>query len=142
MDYSTFSKPKMWANVVGGIVCYVMFAYELYVRLEQNSNAVSSILFLFLALNCTFRVFSYFKLNRMKKRMDDESQIIRAERRQGIIITIVSDATGMLCLLVYLIHSVLIKGPKALDIFCAFCAICFGVILVQCIQNLKRFDRL
>ena len=74
--------------------------------------------------------------------MDDESQIIRAERRQGIIITIFSNATGMLCLLVYLIHSILIKGPKALDIFCAFCAICFGVILVQSIQNLKRFDRL
>lgn len=142
MDYSTFSKPKMWANVVGGIVCYVMFAYELYVCLEQNSNAVSSIVFLFIALNCTFRVFSYFKLNRMKKRMDDESQIIRAERRQGIIITIFSNATGMLCLLVYLIHSVHIKDPMALDIFCAFCAICFGVILVQSIQNLKRFDRL
>ena len=142
MDYSSFSKPKMWANVVGGVICYVMFAYELYACLEQNTNALGSILFLFLALNCTFRVFSYVKLSRMKKRFEDEKQIIKAGHRQSIIITIFSNATCMLCLLVFLIRSIAIKGPKALDIFFALCIIFFGLILFRTIQNLKRFDRL
>ena len=141
MDYSTFSKPKLWANVVAGVICYVMFAYELYARLEHNSRAISSFIFLFFALNCTFRVFSYVKLNRMRKRLEDERQFIKAERRQSILITIFSNATGMLCMLVFMIQLIVIKGPKALDIFSAFCAVCFGVILVQTIQNLKRFDR-
>ena len=141
MDYNSFTKPKMWANVVGGVLCYVMFAYELYACLEHDTNAMSAILFLFLAINCTFRVFSYVKLDRMKKGMDDEIQIIRAERRQGMIITIFSNATWTLCMLVYLIHSLVVKGPKALDLFLAFCVICFGVILYQTIQNLRRFDR-
>lgn len=141
MDYSTFSKPKLWANVVAGVICYVMFAYELCARLEHNSRVISSFLFLFFALNCTFRVFSYVKLNRMRKRLEDESQFIKAERRQSILITIFSNATGMLCMLVFMIQSIVIKGPKALDILFAFCAVCFGVILVQTIQNLKRFDR-
>ena len=35
MDYKTFSKPKMWANVAGGIICYIMFVYELGARSER-----------------------------------------------------------------------------------------------------------
>ena len=142
MDYSTFSKPKMWANVVGGIICYIMFAYELYARLINDSSIISSLLFLFLAVNCTFRVFSYAKLNSIKKSMANDSLFVKAERRQGIIITIFSNATAMLCLLVFLIRNITIKGSEAFDAFLGICAICFGVILVQTIQNLKRFDKL
>ncbi len=139
MDYRTFSKPKMWASVAGGIICYIMFAYELFARLVNDS----SLLFLFLAVNCTFRVFSYAKLNRIKKSMANDSQFVKAERRQSIIINIFSNATAVLCLLVFLIHHITIKGTSvAFDAFLGICAICFSVILVQSIQNLKRFDRL
>ena len=140
MDYRTFSKPKVWANVAGGVICYIMFAYELYARLKNDSSIISSLLFLFLAVNCTFRVFSYVKLNNIKKSTTNDSQFVKAEHRQSIIINIFSDATAVLCMLVYLIHSITIKGSVAFCAFLVFCAICFSVILVQSIQNLKRFD--
>lgn len=143
MDYSTFSKPKMWANVAGGIICYLMFAYELYARIMNDSSIISSLLFLFLAVNCTFRVFSYAKLNRIKKSLANDSQFVKAERRQSILINIFSNATAVLGLLAFLIHYILIKGSSvAFDAFLGICAICFTVILVQSVQNLKRFDRL
>lgn len=141
MDYYTYSKPKMWANVIGAVLLYVLFAYELHSRLTGHSKGIGYLLFLILAVNCTFRVFAYAKLKRLEKSITDEHQLIRAERRQGLIITLFSNATAMLGLLLFLIHSILIKGPAALDIFFLFCAICFGGILILTIQNLKRFDK-
>ena len=141
MDYYTYSKPKMWANVISGVLLYVLFAYELHSRLTGHSKGIGYLLFLILAVNCTFRVFAYAKLKRLEKSITDEHQLIRAERRQGLIITLFSNATAMLGLLVFMIHSILIKGPAALDIFFLFCAVCFGGILVLTIQNLRRLDK-
>ena len=60
-----------------------------------------------------------------------------------VYITAASSAAPVLCLLVFLIHHITIKGSLvAFDAFLGICAICFSVILVQSIQNLKRFDRL
>ena len=141
MDYYTYSKPKLWANVICAVLLYVLFAYELHSRLTGHSKGVGYLLFLILAVNCTFRVFAYAKLKRLEKSITDERQLIHAERRQGLIITLFSNATAMLGLLVFMIHSILIKGPAALDIFFLFCAVCFGGILVLTIQNLRRLDK-
>ena len=141
MDYYSYSKPKMWANVICAALLYVLFAYELHSRLTGHSKGIGYLLFLILAVNCTFRVFAYAKLKRLEKSITDEHQLIRAERRQGLIITLFSNATAMLGLLLFLIHSILIKGPAALDIFFLFCAVCFGGILVLTIQNLRRLDK-
>ena len=134
MDYYTYTKPKLWANVICAALLYVLFAYELHSRLTGHSKGI-------LAVNCTFRVFAYAKLKRLEKSITDERQLIHAERRQGLIITLFSNATAMLGLLVFMIHSILIKGPAALDIFFLFCAVCFGGILVLTIQNLRRLDK-
>ena len=141
MDYYTYTKPKLWANVICAALLYVLFAYELHSRLTGHSKGIGYLLFLILAVNCTFRVFAYAKLKRLEKSITDERQLIRAERRQGLIITLFSNATAMLGLLVFMIHSILIKGPAALDIFFLFCAVCFGGILVLTIQNLRRLDK-
>ena len=141
MDYYTYSKPKLWANVICAALLYVLFAYELHSRLTGHSKGIGYLLFLILAVNCTFRVFAYAKLKRLEKSITDERQLIHAERRQGLIITLFSNATAMLGLLVFMIHSILIKGPAALDIFFLFCAVCFGGILVLTIQNLRRLDK-
>ena len=109
MDYYTYTKPKLWANVICAALLYVLFAYA--------------------------------KLKRLEKSITDERQLIHAERRQGLIITLFSNATAMLGLLLFLIHSLLIKGPAALDVFFLFCAVCFGGILILTIQNLRRLDR-
>lgn len=141
MDYYTYTKPKLWANVICAALLYVLFAYELHSRLTGHSKGIGYLLFLILAVNCTFRVFAYAKLKRLEKSITDEHQLIRAERRQDLIITLFSNATAMLGLLLFLIHSILIKGPAALDIFFLFCAVCFGGILVLTIQNLRRLDK-
>lgn len=141
MDYSTYTKPKMWANVIGAVLLYVLFAYELHSRLTGHYKGISYLLFLFLAVNCTYRVFAYAKLNRLEKSITDEREFIRAERRQNLVITMVSQATALLVLLIFLIHSLIIKGPAALDIFFLFCAVCFGGILILTIQNLRRLDK-
>ena len=141
MDYYTYTKPKLWANVISGVLLYVLFAYELHSRLTGHSKGIGYLLFLILAVNCTFRVFAYAKLKRLEKSITDEHQLIRAERRQGLIITLFSNATALLGLLLFLIHSILIKGPAALDIFILFCACCFGGILILTIQNLRRLDK-
>lgn len=141
MDYYTYSKPKMWANVIGAVLLYVLFAYELHSRLTGHSKGIGYLLFLILAVNCTFRVFAYAKLKRLEKSITDERQLIHAERRQGLIITLFSNATAMLGLLLFLIHAILIKGPAALDIFFLCCAIAFGGILILTFRNLKRFDK-
>ena len=140
MDYYSYTKPKMWANVIGAVLLYVLFAYELHSRLTGHSKGIGYLLFLILAVNCTFRVFAYAKLKRLEKSITDERQLIHAERRQGLIITLFSNATAMLGLLLFLIHSILIKGPAALDIFFLFCAVCFGGILILTFQNLRRLD--
>ena len=141
MDYYTYSKPKLWANVICAALLYVLFAYELHSRLTGHSKGIGYLLFLILAVNCTFRVFAYAKLKRLEKSITDERQLIHAERRQGLIITLFSNATALLGLLLFLIHSILIKGPAALDIFFLFCAVCFGGILILTIQNLRRLDK-
>ena len=141
MDYYSYSKPKLWANVICAALLYVLFAYELHSRLTGHSKGIGYLLFLILAVNCTFRVFAYAKLKRLEKSITDERQLIHAERRQGLIITLFSNATAMLGLLLLLIHSILINGPAALDIFFLFCAICFGGILILTIQNLRRLDK-
>lgn len=141
MDYYSYSKPKLWANVICAALLYVLFAYELHSRLTGHSKGIGYLLFLILAVNCTFRVFAYAKLKRLEKSITDERQLIHAERRQGLIITLFSNATAMLGLLLFLIHSILIKGPAALDIFFLFCAVCFGGILILTIQNLRRLDK-
>ena len=141
MDYYTYTKPKLWANVICAALLYVLFAYELHSRLTGHSKGIGYLLFLILAVNCTFRVFAYAKLKRLEKSITDERQLIHAERRQGLIITLFSNATAMLGLLLFLIHSILIKGPAALDVFFLFCAVCFGGILILTIQNLRRLDK-
>lgn len=142
MDYRNFSKSKYWANVLGGVMCYVMAAYEIYYGITNHTNLYGALVFLFLALNCTFRVFSYYKLKRIKNSVEDESLITRAERRQNIIITLFSNATAIICLLAFVALTIARKGSTALILFLVACAICFCLILAQTIRNLRRFDRL
>ena len=139
MDY-TYTKPKMWASAICALLLYFLSAYELHSRLTGHFKGISYLLVLLLAINATFRVFAYAKLNRLEKSITDEHELVRAERRQNMIITLFSNATALLILLIFLIHSLIIKGPAALDIFFLCCAIAFGGILILTFRNLRRFD--
>lgn len=143
MDYSSFSKTKLWMNIAGGIICWILFAYELYACIMNQSSYTSSLLFLFLALNCTFRVITFVSLIVKQKRGLDGEPLVKEERRNGLIISIFSNATAMLLMIVFLIHGMQRTNPSIVfTIFCAACVLCFAWILVMSIQNLRKFDKL
>lgn len=139
MSYNSFSKPKMVANAVGAVICYILFAYELHGRVQDHSSITSSLLFLYFAVNCTFRVISYARLEHQKKSLTDEKGFLKAEHRQGLVLSIFHNATAALLLLVFMIHAITLKETW-LAVFCAACVIAFAAILVMNILNLRRRD--
>lgn len=136
MHNCTISNLKIVANAVGGTICYILFY-----TWQKNHTLISSLQFLFLAVNCTFRRFSYLKLIRMKKNVTDKYQYFKARYRQDIIMTIVSTATAMLFLLLLLVHSITQKDHSIPIILFALFTVCFGVFVVLTIQNLRHFDK-
>lgn len=141
MNYYSFNKTTLWLNIVGALVSYVLFAVELYTSAAQHTSYTSSLVFIFLAVNCTFRIFSWYRINRKKKSGLSEEALAKEERRQGMIDSIFSNATGVLVMLALTVHFIIRNTPVAFIVFCAVCTLCFVGILVLSIQNLKRIDR-
>ncbi len=139
MDYSSFSKPKLWGNIVCSIICYTLFAYELSSSIIHHSSIITPLLFLLLGINCTFRIFCWIKLNK-KKDILDENAYLREENRNGIIIRIFNDVTALILFLVCSITGLIGSWDTLVTILMVISAVCFGVILVSDILILKRFD--
>ena len=139
MDYSSFDKTKLWLNIVGCVCCLFMAAYLLISRVAR-SDVSGAMLFLVFAINCAFRIYSYYKLERARKTATSETEMVRTERRQGLIIGIFSNATAIALMLLLVIEGIL-RNSRAVVILSAVFALCFAGILVQSIRNLKRFDR-
>lgn len=142
MDYSTFDKPKLWLNIAGCIFCCAMAAYLLFEGEAGHRDYFGTLLFLIFAVNCLFRIFSYFKLDRLRKSASGEEEIVRAERRQGLVISILSNAMFLLFILLLLIRSITKPLPVGFSIFCAAIVCIIAWTLVLSIRNLRRFDRL
>ena len=142
MDYYSFDRTKLWLNILGLAICLGMIVYNLHTGTTIIASLSAALLFLYFAINCLFRIYSYFKLERVRKSDTTETEIVRAERRTGLVITLFSNATGILFLLIILIES-LVRSPK-MDFFTILISVltlgCIG-ILIQSIKNLKRFDR-
>ena len=133
-------------RLVLDIVCLAiflwMFAYPFRTGNPVHVGIGTALLFLVLAINCAYRIYTYFKMARIRKNADTEEEIARAERRQGLIVSIVSNATGVLVLLVFLLQALILHASLAFIIVLAVGTLCFAGILVLSIKNLKRFDRL
>jgi hypothetical protein len=141
MDYYSFDRSKLWLNIVGLAICLWMVAYPFRTGNTVHASLGAAALFLVFAINCAFRIYSYLKLERVRKSDATEEEIVRAERRTGLVITIFSNVTGILLLLVFLIQVLVTHFNLVLTIFLAVCILCFAGILVLSIKNLKRFDR-
>ena len=141
MDYYSFSKPKFWANIVCGIICYALFAYELSSSIINHSRSLTPLLFLFLGINCTFRVFLWIKLNKKRGGLD-ENAYLREEFRNGIIIRIFSELTALILFLVWSVTGLIGSWDIVIIILMIATAICFSVVLISDILNLNRFDKL
>ena len=145
IDEAFFKKITLWGNIVIGAVCYGMFFYLLYISAtKQGGSYFGAVLFLVIALNCTNRIRSYFKIEQLRKNAISEEEVAKAERRSGIVNSIFSNATiGCYMLLMSVVF--LFTDQKYgfyFMAFCAFLALCFIGLSVISLRNLKRFDRL
>ena len=144
MDDSTFEKIKLWGSIVIAALCYGMFVFLLYENMGKRQNILGPLLFLIIAINCTYRIRAYFKIERMRKSAFSEEEVAKAARRQGIVSSIFSNATASLYLLLLTVVF-LLSHVKDKNIFLgisAVLALCFIGLLLVSIRNLKRFDRL
>ncbi len=141
MDYSSFDKPKLWLNIAVFVLCCVMVGYLCFEGRDGRRDLFGMLLFGIFAINSLFRVYSYFKLDRIRKSAPDEKEIVRAERRQGLVISIFSNAMFLLLLLLFLILSITKSLSVGFIIFCAAILLFAIWTLVQCVRNLKKIDR-
>ena len=145
IDEAFYKKITLWGNIVIGAVCYGMFAYLFYISAtKQGGSYFGAVFFLVIALNCTNRIRSYFKIEQLRKNAISEEEVAKAERRSGIVNSIFSNATiGCYMLLMSVVF--LFTDQKYgfyFMAFCAFLALCFIGLSVISLRNLKRFDRL
>ncbi len=142
MDYSSFSKTKLWMNIVCGVICYSLFVSELYSGIHGHSKYTGCLVFLYLAANCTFRVFSWGKLNGKKKGGVDEESFLKEEHRQGMRISIFSSATAVPVMLVFVVDSIIRNTSPLYTAFLVLCTVCFAVLSILNIRSLRQFNRL
>ena len=142
MDYSSFDRPKLWLNIAVFVLSCVMVGYLCFEGRGGRPDLFGMLLFGVFAVNSLFRVYSYFKLDRIRKSVPDEKELVRAERRQGLVISIFSNAMFLLFLLLLLIVSITKPLPVVFIIFCAAVLLCMIWTLVLSVRNLKKFDRL
>lgn len=142
MDYTSFDKPKLWLNIAVFVLCCVMVGYLCFEGEDGRHDLFGMLLFGIFAVNSLFRVYSYFKLDRIRKSAPDEKELVRAERRQGLVISIFSNAMFLLLLLLFLIVSITKPLPVGFIIFCAAILLFMSWTLVLSVRNLKKFDKL
>ena len=141
MDSSSFDKPRLWLNILCMAIFLWMVAYPFYSGNTVHVSSGAALLFLLLAINCAFRIYSYLKLIRIRKRATSETEIVRAERRQDLIMSIFSNATAILGLLFFFIQALVAHSNLVYVIVLAVCILCFAGILILSIRNLRRFDQ-
>lgn len=142
MDYSSFDRPKMWLNVAGFVFCCAAATYLLYEGVAARHDLSAVLLFLIFAINSLFRIFVYFKLERIRKSAASVEEIVHAERHQGLVVSIFSNAMFLLFLLLLFIEYLIEpRLPAALSILFSVFLLMLVWTLVLSIRNLKRFDR-
>ena len=140
MDPFSYEKPRLWLNVVCMAIFLWMVAYPFRTGNTVHLSSGAALLFLLLAINCAFRIYSYLKLIRIRKRAASVAEIVRAERRQSLIISIFSNATAILGLLYFFVQALAAHSNLVYAVVLAVCILCFAGILILSIRNLRRFD--
>ena len=136
-----YDRIRLGLDIIVLAICLWMASDPFRTGHSVHVNLATAALFLALAINCAYRIYTYFKMARIRENAATEEEIVRAERRQGLIVSIFSNAMAILVLLVFFAQALFTHFNLAFTIVLAVCALCFGGILVLSIRNLKRFDR-
>lgn len=106
MDYYHFSKKeKLIVNCLALVVGIVFIAIDVYEYV--SSGVLPDNFFFYIVLwlmpAIAYRIYSYYKLQAVRKQEQSLEAVTRAEHRQGHLITIVSYACGTLMVLTLLL---------------------------------------
>ena len=143
MDKSSFEKILFKGSIGIGALCYFLFVGELYRSIHEHHDIFLALLFLVIAVNCTYRFLSYSKIEQIRKSAVSREEIARAERRHWLVNSIFSNATVAL-FMSFMTLVLVCRGMENfyLTVLFAAIALAFAGLLVFSIRNLKRFDRL
>ena len=98
-------------------------------------------LFAIIAVFALFRIFLCLKFERIQKNASSEAEIVRVERRQDLIVSILTNAEYFLGILLIAIFAILESIPAYVTIPLALAALLCILPLCESIRNLRRFDR-
>ncbi len=121
--------------IVSGIICYSIFASELYFGLIHRTGIFSALVFFFLALYCTAWIGSYMNLKGVRYKGKNEESIERAEKRQALFLSLLGGATGMLIMCYCLFKGITDGYSVWYNVVSFVIALCFAYLVYINIQK-------
>lgn len=141
MNRPLFDKTNLWRHIAGFVCCCAFILYLLYNRSFHGNDYTWVVLFAIIAVFALFRIFLCLKFERIRKKASSEAEIVRVERRQDIIVSILTNAEYFLGILLIAIFAILESIPAYVTIPLALAALLCILPLCESIRNLRRFDR-
>ena len=141
MNRSNFDKTTLWRNMAGFVFCCAAILYLLFDRDFHGNEYILVLAFSLIALAYLFRIFLCLKFERIRKKASSEAEIVRAECRKDLIVSIFTNAEYFLGILLIAIFAILESIPAYVTIPLALAALLCILPLCESIRNLRRFDR-
>ena len=141
MKRLNFDKTMLWRSIAGFVFCCAFILYLLFDRDFHGNDYTWVVLFAIIAVFALFRIFLCLKFERIRKNASSEAEIVRVERRQDLIVSILTNAEYFLGILLIAIFAILESIPAYVTIPLALAALLCILPLYESIRNLRRFDR-
>ena len=93
-----------------------------------------------IAVFALFRIFLCLKFERIRKKASSEAEIVRVERRQDLIVSILTNAEYFLGILLIAIFAILESIPAYVTVPLALAALLCILPLCESIRNLRRYE--
>ena len=141
MNPTLSDKTMLWRSIAGFVFCC---AFIVYLLLDSNFHRIGYtgvLLFSLIAVFALFRIFLYLKFERTRKNASSVAEIVQAESRKGLIVSILTNAEYFLGISLIAIIGIWESIPAYVTIPLALAAILCILPLYESIRNLRRFDR-
>ena len=141
MKRLNFDKTMLWRSIAGFVFCCAFILYLLFDRDFHGNDYTWVVLFAIIAVFALFRIFLCLKFERIRKNASSEAEIVRVERRQDLIVSILTNAEYFLGILLIAIFAILESIPAYVTIPLSIAALLCILPLYESIRNLRRFEQ-
>ena len=141
MKRLNFDKTMLWRSIAGFVFCCAAILYLLFDRDFHGNDYTWVVLFAILAVFALFRIFLCLKFEKIRKNASSEAEIVRAECRKDLIVSIFTNAEYFLGILLIAIFAILESIPAYVTIPLALAALLCILPLYESIRNLRRFEQ-